>query len=323
MKTAVRLILLSVLFPLLTCAVRAQPAQQSENDARCKDARYKYDAVVSDKAHRTVEEQSRVQYDEGKKYLSVCGERDDNFTRSIKEMVADYDAARRCESETWPRYSARVAWNFTDKPARQKESYEAAKDYLRLCGRYDTRGTHRAMWVVESYEDALSPPTKPRSCDVDTQAELYRHFLDNYKGSPEQQSEAYKTAKAFMCRCAEYDDITLYVSTWMKKYDSPDYFYPNAEAATVARADTERPRCRCDEMRDELVSSLKEQDGHERSQRNHDAVKKFLNICGDISRPIDRFLSEWLTKYDRAVRDFEEKKRQDAEPAAKGPTNER
>ena len=155
MRTFVRLILLFVSFPLLVCAARAQPALQTDRDARCKAAADKFIAVVSDKAHRTVEEQYGVEYREGIKYLRICGEQDDGFTRSVKQSVKVYEAARSCEVTTWPQYSKRVNVEDSAAPARRKEAYEAAKEFLQTCGRYDIQSTWHVMRLVEDYEAAV------------------------------------------------------------------------------------------------------------------------------------------------------------------------
>jgi hypothetical protein len=166
-------------------------------------------------------------------------------------------------------------------------------------------------------------PQPPAPCDDSVRKELYGRFRENFKGGAEQKLEAYKAAKEYVCRCAEYDDVTLYLSNWMANYANPHYFYPNARAAAeaVAREDAKRPRCRCDEMREQLIKSLGERYRDETSEQNFKAAKKFLNICGDTRRPFDRHLRDWLGKYGRAVREFEEK-RQKGEAPAKGPAKE-
>jgi hypothetical protein len=83
-----------------------------------------------------------------------------------------------------------------------------------------------------------------------------------------------------------------------------------------------RLRRRCDEMREQLVNSLKGRvSGRDGSQQSDETVRKFLQLCGDTRRPLDRYLADWVEKYDKAVRKFEEKQ-QKGEPAAKGPEKE-
>ena len=81
---------------LLACAAaHAQPAQ--ERSPRCRAAALRYLGPSPDKKHLTVEEENEYEYRGAKKYLSVCGDADDNVTRSVKESVALYEAARTLE----------------------------------------------------------------------------------------------------------------------------------------------------------------------------------------------------------------------------------
>ena len=261
MRKAVNLLLPFFLLIVFCMPAGTQPARQQQRDARCREAALRYIHPSPDKKHLTVEQEDDYEYRQKKKYLAVCGDSDDDFTRRIRQEVAGHEAAGR---------------------------------------------------------------PSPGPCDEATRARLYQRFRENYNGDAVRQEAAYDAAAEYVCRCAEYDQITLYVSTWIHKYASIDPAYPNPEAAAeaVAREDAKRPRCRCDEMREKLVNSLREQYGHEHSQQNHETVKKFLDICGDTRRPIDRFLGEWLTKYDKSVREFEEQKRQSSEAPAKGPAKE-
>src|ERR1044072_827180 len=207
--------------------------------------------------------------------------------------------------------------------------YRGMKQYLSVCGDSDDGYTRQIKQAVAGYEAAKSAssrqvePKPPAPCDDAVRKELYGRFLNNYKGSPEQQLVAYKAADEYVCRCAEYDDVMLYLSTWIRKYARTDRAYPSLEAAAeaVAREVAALPHCRCDEMREQLLKSLRDSYGHEHSQQNHETVKKFLKICGDTRRPLDRYLGEWLTKYDKSVREFEEKQ-QKGEAPAKGPLKE-
>ena len=166
-------------------------------------------------------------------------------------------------------------------------------------------------------------PKPPAPCDDAVRKELYGRFRENYKGNAEQKLEAYKAAKEYVCRCAEYDDVTLYLSKWLAMYENHHHFFPDAQAAAeaVAREDAKRPRCRCDEMREQLIKSLRERYGGGHSGQNHETVTQFLNICGDVCRPVDRYLRDWVTKYENTVREFEEKQ-QKGEAPAKGPAKE-
>src|ERR1044071_952407 len=259
---------------LLACAAaHAQPARPPEQSARCRAAAQKYIGPSPDKKHLTVEQENEYEYRGMKKYLRVCGDSDDRFTRQIKRAVASSEAAKRASSGL-------------PAPARPV------------------------------------PKPPPAPCDEPVQAELYGRFRENFKGSFDQQMVAYKATKEYLCRCAEYDDkVTLYMRKWQHKYDSFDPYYasPEEAAEAVARADAQRPRCRCDEMREQLVNSLKGRvSGHDGSQRYDETVRKFLSLCGDTRRPIDRFLGEWLTKYDKSMREFDEKQQKKGEAPAKG-----
>ncbi len=216
--------------------------------------------------------------------------------------------------------------------------YSGMLMYLATCGAEGDEFTRRVKRQVAAYEaarlasslpaapDAPQPPDAP--CDDTVREALFGRFKKNFKGSPKQQVEAYKAAKEYVCRCAEYDQPTLYLTKWMDFYANPHALRPAGPTAAedAAAEDALRPRCRCDEMRVKLYDYLGERFRgpfrDERMRLNHETVKKFLEICGDTSRPIDRYFNDWVTKYDKAVREFEEKGRQSGEPPAKGPTKE-
>jgi uncharacterized protein YifE (UPF0438 family) len=155
MRTAVRLTLLFVSLSLLACAARAQPTRPAPTrDARCKTAADRYASVVSAKEHRTVEEQSRVEYDEAVKYLRACWEASDDFTRSLKKYVAMHEDFARCE-DAWTRFGPRIRWEGSGTTERSAQVYEAAKEFLRIC---DGAETDKARFVrswVEKYDAAV------------------------------------------------------------------------------------------------------------------------------------------------------------------------
>jgi hypothetical protein len=156
-RTFVRPALLSVSLALLACAARAQPAgsSQTPQDEPCRAAARKYTAAAfPESAHLTVEEVYAAALDAGRKYLSLCGTREDAFTLRVRASVASGEAARRCETETWPLYSERVEVADTATPEQKRQAYEAAREFLRIC-RYDNRSTWRATRRVEEYEAAL------------------------------------------------------------------------------------------------------------------------------------------------------------------------
>lgn len=158
MRTAVRLTFLCVSLPVLACAALAQPRQQSQSspparNARCEAARFRYEGVVSDKAHRTVEEQSRVEYDEAVKYLRVCWEAGDDFTLSLKKYVARHEDFARCD-EAWVRFSPNVRMDGPGTPERSAQAYEAAKEFLRACDGAETKQAQFVRSWVEKYDAA-------------------------------------------------------------------------------------------------------------------------------------------------------------------------
>jgi hypothetical protein len=80
----------------------------------------------------------------------------------------------------------------------------------------------------------------------------------------------------------------------------------------------------CDERRTELLSQFRAPSRltDEHSKQNFEAAKEFLRDCRDESEPFDRYVSNWVSKYEKAIREFEEKKRQDGDPTTKGPARE-
>lgn len=248
------------------------------------------------------------------------------------------------QTEECRRAAARYIHPSPDKKhltVEQEEQYEyrGMIMYLAVCGSSDDEFTRGIRQVVAAHEAAVlasslpAAPPGPKSpdapCDDSVREVLFGRFRANYKGNPEQRMEAYEAAKEYVCRCADYDKPTLYLTKWIDFYTSPRHLHPEgwAAAGEVAREDAQRPRCLCDEMRVKLYDYLNERlQGerlrNERMQQNHETVRKFLDLCGDTtSQPIDRYLNDWLAKYDKAVREFEEKQ-QKGEAPAKGPAKE-
>lgn len=154
MRTFVRLILLSVSLALLACAARAQPTRQSAMDARCKAAADRYVSVISDKAHRTVEEQSHVEYEEARKYLRLCWEASDGFTLSLKKYVARHEDFALCD-DAWTRLGPRMRWEGSSTTERSAQVYEAAKEFLRICDGAETEKARFVKAWVEKYDAAV------------------------------------------------------------------------------------------------------------------------------------------------------------------------
>ncbi|HYY98297.1 MAG TPA: hypothetical protein VE642_06890, partial [Pyrinomonadaceae bacterium] len=64
----------------------------------------------------------------------------------------------------------------------------------------------------------------PCTADADAKAALYKKFLDNYKGTPEQQRSASETGKEYLSKygtCPDESDkkITIFIQNWVTKYD--------------------------------------------------------------------------------------------------------
>jgi len=105
--------------------------------------------------------------------------------------------------------------------------------------------------------------------------------------------------------------------------DSDDEFTRRIRKAVAGYEAAARPPQTCDARRAELRKALfvREHYSEERARQNLEAARKFLHDCGDESEAFDRYLSGWVTKYEKAVREFEEKRRGE-QPAAKGPAKE-
>jgi hypothetical protein len=72
-------------------------------------------------------------------------------------------------------------------------------------------------------QDAAAAPG-PCTTDADAKAALYKKFLDNYKGSPDQQKTASDTAKEYISKygtCPDAGDkqIATFIQNWATKYD--------------------------------------------------------------------------------------------------------
>jgi hypothetical protein len=156
MMTAVRLTLLCLLLPLPCAAARARPQHSGRPapDARCKAAADEFASAVSDRAHRTVEEQSNAEYGEAKKYLRVCWEASDDFTRSLKKFVSRREDVARCD-EAWARLSPHVGTDGPGTPERFAQTYGAAKEFLRVCDGADTKQERFVKTWVEKYDAAV------------------------------------------------------------------------------------------------------------------------------------------------------------------------
>lgn len=154
MRTFVRVILLCVSLPFLARAAHAQPRQLPAREPRCDALRSLYIGAISDKAHRTVEEQSRVEYDEAKKYLRVCWDAGDDFTRSLRKYAERREDFARCD-EAWTRLEPRIMPRGSSTSERSAQIYEASKELLRICDGAETEKARFVKAWVERYDAAV------------------------------------------------------------------------------------------------------------------------------------------------------------------------
>jgi hypothetical protein len=84
-----------------------------------------------------------------------------------------------------------------------------------------------AFASVAFAQDAAATPAQGGPCttDVDAKAALYKKFLDNYKGTPDQQKVAYETGKEYLSKygtCPDAGDaqIAKFIQGWSSKYEA-------------------------------------------------------------------------------------------------------
>src|SRR5215212_422662 len=76
-------------------------------------------------------------------------------------------------------------------------------------------------------QDAAATPAAqagPCTTEVEAKAALYKKFLDNYKGTPDQQRSASETGKEYLSKygaCPDEGDkkIATFIQNWVTKYD--------------------------------------------------------------------------------------------------------
>ncbi len=147
MRTFARLTLLCVSLPILASAASAQ-------QPRCAELRASYYGVVSDKAHRTVDEQSSVEYEEARKYLRACWDTGDDFTRALRKFVARRENFARCE-DAWVKLGPRLMSEGSATSERAAQIYETSKELLRICDGAETEKTRSVKSWVERYDAAM------------------------------------------------------------------------------------------------------------------------------------------------------------------------
>src|SRR5687768_10315448 len=82
------------------------------------------------------------------------------------------------------------------------------------------------VFALPAYaQDATATPAAgPCTTEAEAKAALYKRFLDNYKGTPEQQKTASDTGKEYMSKfgtCPDEPDkkVATFIQNWVDKYD--------------------------------------------------------------------------------------------------------
>src|SRR5689334_11426166 len=77
-------------------------------------------------------------------------------------------------------------------------------------------------------QDAAATPAAqagPCTTEADAQAALYKKFLENYKGTPDQQKIAYDTGQEYMSKYGTCPDesakkIATFIQGWVSRYEA-------------------------------------------------------------------------------------------------------
>jgi len=87
--------------------------------------------------------------------------------------------------------------------------------------------TLAAVFALPAYaqDAAATPAAGPCTTEAEAKAALYKKFLDNYKGTPEQQKTASETGKEYINKygaCPDDADrkVATFVQNWVNKYDA-------------------------------------------------------------------------------------------------------
>ena len=72
---------------------------------------------------------------------------------------------------------------------------------------------------------AMNAPAPSQCNDLDAKANLYQKFLDNFKGTVEQQKVAYEVGKEYIARYGDCPDkadkkVAAYVRRWVAAYEA-------------------------------------------------------------------------------------------------------
>ena len=101
------------------------------------------------------------------------------------------------------------------------------------------------MFALPAYaQDATATPAAgPCTTEAEGKAALYKKFLDNYKGTPEQQKTASETGKEYIAKygtCPDDADkkVATFVQNWVNKYDkaAADFAFTKAANENPAEA---------------------------------------------------------------------------------------
>jgi hypothetical protein len=92
-------------------------------------------------------------------------------------------------------------------------------------------------------QDAAGTTAAASAQDVQAKADLYKKFLDNYKGTPEQQKVAYEAGKEYLTKyssdtSAENAPIVKFIQNWVGKYEkaAADFLFTKAVNENPAQA---------------------------------------------------------------------------------------
>src|SRR2546421_4268457 len=80
-------------------------------------------------------------------------------------------------------------------------------------------------FALPAFAQDTQPTAAQCTADADAKAALYKKFLDNYKGSPDQQKVAYETGKEYLSKygnCPDEGDkkIAQFIQNWTGKYEA-------------------------------------------------------------------------------------------------------
>ncbi|HJQ32095.1 MAG TPA: hypothetical protein VJ866_07950 [Pyrinomonadaceae bacterium] len=158
MRNAVRPILLGAALALVCAAAHAQP-QQAGHEARCRNYALQYLGPSPDKIHLTVRQEAEAEYQQARKYLSLCGDLDNRDTREAKNIVEGHKVTK-----SFDRLVA-AARNPGGPEARDPETYAA------VAAVYDVR--YKAL-LRDIYQTLSNPSAKE---DEKKQAEELAELL--------------------------------------------------------------------------------------------------------------------------------------------------